>query len=299
MTNERSWAPELKDSKCLFDRLVVHCLWNETPSHHSADIYSLRTFKQHPDFQIRDEDIRTEAIVFTSAALEGVAAFINPFVQNVIQHPLVHAKLQAEIDHADAKGLLSSPIVKFDETSKLPYFMTCIYETLRHNTPAQTILPRYVSKGGIYVDDKHIPEGTEIAATPYIIHRNRKIFGANADIWRPERWLEDPWRTGQMHRYGIWFGYGDRECPGKNFAHLEFQKLLVQLFREFDVRSATPDRLLELKRWAVAVFWDHWLHFEMRKGRHLLRTRGKNGKVYETMQRVNLQQPQYLDENVL
>ena len=267
MTAERSRAPDLEDSPCLFDKSVVHYLGSKSfPSRH-ADLNSLRTFKPHPDLQIRDEDIRTEAIVFTSAALEGVAAFINPFVQNIIQHPLAYAKLRAEIDLADAQGLLSSPIAKFDETSKLPYFMACIYETLRHDAPAQTILPRYVSKGGIYVDGKYIPEGTEMAATPYVIHRNQEIFGADANVWRPERWLEDPSRTEQMHRYGMWFGYGDRECPGKNFAHLEFQKLLVQLFREFDVRSATPDRPLALKRWAVAVFWDHWLHFEVRNGK--------------------------------
>ena len=266
MTAERAQYPELKNFRCLFDRLAPnHPARITFPSQH-ANPHSLRTFKSHPDFYFRDEDIRTESIVFASAALEGVAAFINPFVQNVIQNPQVYAKLRAEIDLADSQGLLSSPIVKFDETSKLPYFMACINETLRHDAPAQTILPRYVSKGGIYVDGKYIPEGTEMAATPYVIHRNQEIFGADADVWRPERWLEDPARTELMHRYGMWFGYGDRECPGKNFAHLEFQKLLVQLFREFDVRSATPDRPLELKRWAVAVFRDHWLHFEVRKG---------------------------------
>ena len=30
----------------------------------------------------------------------------------------------------------------------------------------------------------------EIAANPYVIHRNEEIYGEDADTWRPERWLE-------------------------------------------------------------------------------------------------------------
>ena len=30
----------------------------------------------------------------------------------------------------------------------------------------------------------------EVAANPYVIHRSRKIYGDDAESWRPERWLE-------------------------------------------------------------------------------------------------------------
>ncbi|KAI9874187.1 MAG: hypothetical protein M1830_010093 [Pleopsidium flavum] len=204
-------------------------------------------------------------MIFTSAALEGVAAFISPFIDNVMQHPAVYAKLRAEIDSAEAADALSFPIVKYDETNALPYFMACIYETLRHDAPAQTILPRYVSKDGIHVYGSWIPGGTEMAASPYIIHRDAGIFGKDPDVFRPERWLEDPAQNERMERFGMWFGYGDRECPGKNFAHLEFQKLCVQLIREFEISSATPDKRFTHKRWAVAMFWNHWLQFKERE----------------------------------
>src|SRR6266516_4563714 len=117
------------------------------------------------------EDIKAEVITFTAATLDGVAAFISPFIDNIIQHPAVYTKLKAEIDSADARGALSFPIVKYDETTALPYFMACINETLRRDAPAQTILPRFVSKGGIKVYDAWIPDGIQIGASPYIIHR--------------------------------------------------------------------------------------------------------------------------------
>lgn len=200
-----------------------------------------------------------------SAALEGVAAFISPFVNNIIQHPSVYANLRAEISHAEKSGALSSPVVTYDETCRLPYFMACVYETLRHDAPAQTILPRYVSEPGIRAHGFWIPAATEMAASPYIIHRDKQIFGRDADEFKPERWTMNEKSNERMMKYGMWFGYGDRECPGKTFAHLEFQKLLVEIFRRFDVESATMrGKKLRHERWAVAMFWNHWLQFRER-----------------------------------
>ncbi|KAL8953523.1 MAG: hypothetical protein Q9222_000625 [Ikaeria aurantiellina] len=244
MHSRRTTSLELKDAKCLFDRLSVSI---------------------GPDqLQPSDEAIRAEAIIFTSAALEGVAAFLSPFIDNIIQYDEVYAQLRAEIDNAEASGLLSSPVARYEETCKLPFFMACISETLRHDAPAQTILPRYVSAEGIFAHGAFIPGGTEMAASPYIIHRDRTIFGDDAESFRPQRWLEDPARRERMERYGMWFGYGDRECPGKNFAFLEVQKVGLELFRRFEIRSATPEKRFRHERWAVAMFWNHCLQFKER-----------------------------------
>ena len=216
---------------------------------------------------LNNEEIRAEVITFTAATLDGVAAFIAPFVDNIVQRPWIHAKLVAEIDAADSLGALSSPIVKYEETTALPYFMACIKETLRLDSPAQTILPRLVSHGGLNLYDNLIPEGTEIAASPYIIHRNTDIFGADAHLFRPDRWLEDSEHSQRMEKYGMWWGYGDRECAGKNFAQLEMQKLCLQLFRDFEITSTSPQKRFDHKRWAVGMFWNQWLHFRERKSK--------------------------------
>ncbi|KAI4149359.1 MAG: hypothetical protein L6R39_002515 [Caloplaca ligustica] len=242
MQLQRSICPELKDTRCIFDRIST----TDGPGH----------------LQLNREDIRAEAIIFTSAALEGVAAFLSPFVDNIIQHPGVYAELRAEIDNAEACGLLSSPVAKYEETCKLSFFMACVLETLRHDAPAQTILPRYVSADGIFAHNTFIPGGTEIAASPFIIHRDRNVFGEDADEFRPQRWLEDLAKRERMERFGMWFGYGDRECPGKNFAFLEVQKIGLELFRRFEIQSATPEKRFRHERWAVAMFWNHWLQFK-------------------------------------
>lgn len=263
MKAEREASSELRAKKCFFDRFLLPLLTFITTFTNSDSRLSLPSGPIQ--LQLTNEEVRAESVIFTSAALEGVAAFLSPFVDNVIQNPSVYMRLQAEIDDAEARGLLSQPIATYGETCKLPYFMACISETLRHDSPAQTILPRLVSKAGIFAHDRFIPGGTEIAASPCIIHCNTKTFGEDANVFRPERWLEDPKKRERMERFGMWFGYGDRECPGKNFAYLEIHKVCLELFRRFEIQTVKPETPYRKDRLAVAIFYDHWLLFKKRQ----------------------------------
>lgn len=77
--------------------------------------------------------------------------------------------------------------------TQLPFFMACIKETLRRGSPAQTILPRLVSHPGYDLDggQVHVPSGTLMGASAYIVHRNEAVFGPDPGKWRPERWIQD------------------------------------------------------------------------------------------------------------
>ncbi|MCJ1432411.1 hypothetical protein MMC27_001767 [Xylographa pallens] len=210
------------------------------------------------------DDIKAETITFTAATLDGVAAFISPFIDNILTHSEVRDRLLHEITTADNNGLLSHPTVTYEETTRLPYFMACVSETLRVDSPAQTILPRTVARGGVEILGEHIPAGTQVGASPYIIHRNASNFGDDPGAFRPDRWLSSKEENARMEKHGMWWGYGDRECAGKNYAQMEMQKLCLQLFRDFDMRPASPRKRYSHKRWAVGMFWDQWVTFQVR-----------------------------------
>lgn len=90
---------------------------------------------------------------------------------------------------------------------------------------------------GGWIYTAHAPEGTEIGANPYGIHRDKGVFGEDSDLFRPERWLEDPEKEKEMDRYILTWGYGIRICLGKNIALLETYKLMVQVCMCFAVQS--------------------------------------------------------------
>jgi cytochrome P450 len=172
-----------------------------------------------------------ECFLLTVASQDTTAAFISPLIGHIAQDKQVSTKLMAEICEFEKQGLLSLPVVQYRETTIMPYFMACVRETLRLCPPTPIILPRYSPKGGMAIDGMWVPETAEIGANPYLIHRNKDMFGEDVGVYRPERWLENPERTHLMDRYDFVWGYGSRKCVGKNIALMDGQKFVLQVYQ--------------------------------------------------------------------
>ena len=175
------------------------------------------------------EDVSTECLMLMVAALDSTAGLICPLINNVIQDPQVYRRLMEEIEELETFTAFSRPVATYDETCRMPYFMACIQETIRFSPSIPVILPRLAIKDGFFLHDIWIPEGTEIGANPYVINRDRSIFGEDSDLFRPERWLQGAGKVKEMERNIFTFGYGVRQCLGSRFARLEVQKLALQV----------------------------------------------------------------------
>lgn len=77
-----------------------------------------------------------------------------------------------------------------------------------------------------------IAEGTAIIIPLASVNRSDVIWGEDAKVFKPERWLEDDRgqngiptkaREVQGHRHLLTFADGPRICLGKNFAVTEFK----------------------------------------------------------------------------
>jgi cytochrome P450 len=76
-----------------------------------------------------------------------------------------------------------------------------------------------------------LPGGTTVAMNLSALMRSKKIFGEDADIFRPERFLEvDQETREEMQRtVELVFGYGRWMCAGKVIAWLELNKTLFEV----------------------------------------------------------------------
>lgn len=154
---------------------------------------------------------------------------------NIVKRPEVLAKLRAELEQAIEKGELSDPPL-FAETQKLVYFQAVLKESLRVHPAVGLPLWREVPSGGATICGKHFPAGTNVGVNPWVAHRNHQVWGSDAEVFRPERWLEsseDQLRV--MNALYMPFGLGSRTCIGKNISLLEVSKLIPQVLRKFDV----------------------------------------------------------------
>ena len=65
-----------------------------------------------------------------------------------------------------------------------------IKESLRLHTSNCPPMERIVPSPGLAASDYYIPEGTIVSTPYYVAHRDTKVFGEDAHLFRPERWLE-------------------------------------------------------------------------------------------------------------
>ncbi|KAM7204746.1 Pisatin demethylase [Naviculisporaceae sp. PSN 640] len=155
--------------------------------------------------------------------------------------PRVLAALRKDIDDAAEAGRLSSPITTA-EAKQLPYLQGFIWEILRLNPPAALLLPKVVPPKGDTFDGKFVPGGTKIGVDFWSMCRRPEIFGDDADVFRPERWVEaSPEERDKLERTTeLIFGWGRYSCLGKNMAWIEMEKVFVELFRRFDFQLINP-----------------------------------------------------------
>lgn len=136
-------------------------------------------------------EILNMAVVNLTAGTDTTAIGMHSLIYYLLKHPPAMEKLQAEIAEADRSGNLSE-IPQYREVNHkaMPYLAACIKETFRIH-PAVTIsLPRHVPAGGAHICGQFFPAGTRVGISPHVVGRDKKLFGEDADEFRPERWID-------------------------------------------------------------------------------------------------------------
>lgn len=108
---------------------------------------------------------------------------------NLLKHPKDMEKLMNELRTAAQKGNIS-PIVTWKQSRELPFLDACIKEAGRVHPPFGLPLERIVPEGGAQISGEYLPEGTIVGMNAWVVHRDTNTFGPDADIWRPDRWME-------------------------------------------------------------------------------------------------------------
>ena len=152
-------------------------------------------------------------------------------LRHLVTNPECLAKARAEIDAADAAGLLSSPVQYHETREHLPYVAACIKEAgLRLDPPATNLFSRMVPPGGAKIAGVLIPEGYEMTSHAYVVQRDPELYGPDSLEFRPKRWLEGGEKRAAELESGLFvFGVGPRVCLGKDIAVFELYKLIPEV----------------------------------------------------------------------
>jgi cytochrome P450 len=114
----------------------------------------------------------------------------------IATNPPVYNKLISELLSAKTSGKVSRP-VKYQEAQALPYLQAVVKESMRIHPAIGVPLPRVVPPGGAALGGFFLPEGTWVGMAPWAINHSKEVFGEDAHVFRPERWLENE----EKHKY--------------------------------------------------------------------------------------------------
>ena len=160
------------------------------------------------------------------AGSDTTASAIRAIILHVITNPRVQTKLLEEIAAAN----VSKPVTDA-EAKALPYLQAVIKEGLRIHPPVTGLMLKVVPPQGDNVLGYYLPPGTKIGYSAFGLFLNPKLWGSDAKIYRPERWLEGTAeeRRRKENNLELVFGGGRSQCLGKTVAAIELNKVIVEV----------------------------------------------------------------------
>lgn len=154
-------------------------------------------------------------------------------------HPDVQDKIIDEIEHTFESV---EENVTDEKLKQLIYLDYAIKETLRFWTPVPFFArctTDEIELGGL-----EIPIGCNIVVPIIKLHRDKQLWGDDADQFMPERFM--PEKFEKIHSYAFMpFSKGSRNCIGYKYAENSMKVVLAHFFRNY--RVSTELKLDDIK----------------------------------------------------
>ena len=169
-------------------------------------------------------ELRYELLHILGAGRDTTASLLAWVFYILARHPDIHRKLRATI--LNDFGSFSTPNnISFETLKSCNFLQYSISETLRlfpivpvnsRKALKDTTLPLGGGLDGL--SPIFIPKGTIVDYNMYVMHRREDLWGADADEFRPERWI------GKKHGWDFLpFGGGPRICVGRTLSPFPFR----------------------------------------------------------------------------
>ncbi|KAL8669813.1 MAG: hypothetical protein Q9168_005617 [Polycauliona sp. 1 TL-2023] len=193
--------------------------------------------------QTRDPKVlRDQLLNVMLAGRDTTACCLTWTFRLLAQHPEVLAKLRQEIDSIVGLGA-ASRLPDRNDLKRMKYLNLVFKEVLRlypsvpinsRTALEATTIP--LGGGPDGTKPVMIRKGEAVGYSVYVMHRLKKLYGEDANAFRPERW--DPDVDNAVDLKNIGWGYlpfngGPRICLGQEFALLEAGFVVVRILQKF------------------------------------------------------------------
>ncbi|KAI0058905.1 cytochrome P450 [Artomyces pyxidatus] len=203
-----------------------------------------------------DSEITGQMATFLIGGTDTTSSAIARTLLLLAHHPEAQERLRKEINDTFVSSGDSE--LDYDELADIAYLDAVCRETLRVYPPVNFAarecradisvpLSEPVQTSGGAISSLFIPQGTNLLVDVGGVNRDPRIWGADAEEWRPERFLAPlPESVAEARIPGVLsnlmsFSGGPRSCIGFQFAQLEMKVALLHLVRAFRFSPSTKE----------------------------------------------------------
>ncbi|KAI4287265.1 MAG: hypothetical protein L6R35_003474 [Caloplaca aegaea] len=221
-----------------------------------------------------DEDLVNQLMTFLAAGHETTAAAMKWSIYELCLNPLIQHRIREELWTSIPAHHLNYP----NDQSESPYkdfqaahIDQCAYlqafcsEILRVHPPVP--FTARVATHDTSITGTFIPKGTTLVLSPWAVNRSVELWGADAHVFRPDRWLMPPnagvtTSGGLQPEYSatrprlerqktmgpetpyafLTFLHGPRSCIGQSFARAELACLIAAWVLAFETEFCCPEK---------------------------------------------------------
>ncbi|KAJ5793682.1 Cytochrome P450 [Penicillium paradoxum] len=185
---------------------------------------------EHPNV-VDDNQVFSYTVSNMNAGSDTTAISLRAILYYILKHPLVHAKLNTELNLALEERQISLPVSWKQSQEQLPYLDAVIKEALRLHPAVGLMLERVDPADGLQLPGgPFLPAGTIVGVNPWIIHRH-PAFGEDVESFVPERWL----KMGDESESEFYV-----RKQKMNISLLEIYKLIPTLFLNYEIELNDP-----------------------------------------------------------
>eukprot|EP00928_Gymnodinium_smaydae_P075961 TRINITY_DN5898_c0_g1_i1.p1 TRINITY_DN5898_c0_g1~~TRINITY_DN5898_c0_g1_i1.p1 ORF type:complete len:609 (+),score=58.86 TRINITY_DN5898_c0_g1_i1:53-1879(+) len=181
---------------------------------------------------LSDDYVRDLVLNFLIAGRDTTAQALSWTIFCLSQHPDVEEKVRQEI--IDVCGVRGP---SYEDLNSLVYLNAVLHEALRLH-PSVPLEIKMALKDDVWPDGTFIPASTNVVYDIYSMGRDTRIWGDDALVFRPERWLERK-EPPDNYTYPVFNG-GPRECLGRRLALVEMKTCLAILLPSLKFKLAVP-----------------------------------------------------------
>uniref|UniRef100_A0A1I8MZI8 Uncharacterized protein n=1 Tax=Musca domestica TaxID=7370 RepID=A0A1I8MZI8_MUSDO len=180
------------------------------------------------------------------AAFETTSSTLYFAILMLALYPEYQEKAYAEILQMFPENDSGGFEITYNHISQLTYLDMFIKETLRV-FPTVPLFSRRVIGGDLRLSNGVvIPEGQEVVINTFNLHRNKDVWGPQADTFNPDNFL--PSNAEKRHPYAfVPFAKGLRFCIGLRYAELTQRVAIAKIIKRYKFSTTAKIEDLELQ----------------------------------------------------